>query len=491
MTITAVSDLRAHLQDPNLVHESAWIDGAWVSAEPGTSVIDPASGGVIAKVPQLSESSVKAAIMAADRAGKSWRATLASERAAALHRLYDLLLEHQDDLAYLMTREQGKPIAEARGEVRYAAGFVRWFAQEAIRAYGETIPSPRSGARILVLKQPVGVVAAITPWNFPLAMIARKMAPAVAAGCTVVVKPAPETPLSALALAELTRRAGFPPGVLNVVTGDAEMIGGVLTQSPVVRKLSFTGSTAVGKLLMQQSAATVKRVSLELGGNAPFIVFDDADISAALDGLMASKFRNAGQTCVCANRILVHQALYDSFAKQLADRVRHLKVGPGTDSGVDQGPLIHARAVKKVESHLAEAVADGASVLCGGGRHELGGTYFEPTVLTEVTPAMQIAREETFGPIAPLIQFSGEDEVLEIANATEFGLAAYVYTRDLGRAFRMSEALEYGMVGINQGMISTPEAPFGGVKQSGIGREGSHYGLDEFLEVKYVMMGGI
>jgi len=491
MTITAVSDLRAHLQDPSLVHESAWVDGAWVSGKPGSSVIDPASGGVLASVPQLSEQAVKAAIVAAERAGKSWRATLANERAAVLHRLYDLLLEHQEDLAYLMTREQGKPLAEALGEVRYAAGFVRWFAQEALRAYCETIPSPRAGTRIMVLKQPVGVVAAITPWNFPLAMIARKVAPAVAAGCTVVVKPAPETPLSALALAELTRRAGFPSGVLNVVTGDAEMIGRVLTQSPVVRKLSFTGSTAVGKLLMQQSAATVKRVSLELGGNAPFIVFEDGDVSAALDGLMASKFRNTGQTCVCANRILIHQALYESFAEQLAARVRALKVGPGTEPGVEQGPLIHARALAKVESHLAEAVADGASVVCGGARHKLGGSYFEPTVLTGVTTEMRIAREETFGPIAPLIGFTSEQEVIEIANATEFGLAAYVYTRDLGRAFRMSEALEYGMVGINQGMISTPEAPFGGVKQSGVGREGSHHGLDEFLEVKYVMMGGI
>lgn len=489
--MAATSELRASLTDPNLLREAAWIDGAWVSTTTTEEVVDPASERVIANVAQVDKREVTRAVAAASKAGPGWRAKLAHERSDMLHRLHDLMLEHAEDLAHIMTREQGKPLTEARGEIRYAAGFVRWFAEQALRVYGETIPSPKPGARILVMKQAVGVVAAITPWNFPLAMIARKLAPALAAGCTVIVKPAPETPLSALALAELTRRAGFPRGVVNVVTGEAAMIGKVLTDSPEVRKISFTGSTAVGKLLMQQSAATVKRVSLELGGNAPFIVFDDSDMTAALDGLMASKFRNAGQTCVCANRIFVHRSVYEPFAAALIERVQALRVGAGTDEGSEQGPLIHQRAVEKVEEHLAQALAAGATLRCGGARHSLGGSFFQPTVLTNVRPDMQIARDETFGPVAPLIAFDSEDEVIELANATEYGLAAYVYTRDLGRAFRMSEALEYGMVGVNQGMISTPVAPFGGVKQSGLGREGSHFGLDEFLEVKYVMMGGI
>lgn len=477
-------DIRTGLCDSTLLRDAAFIDGQWVQAAQTAVVTDPATGQVIARVAQLDAQTTKRAVDAAERAFGPWQRTLARERSDMLLRLYDLVHAHVDDLAYLMTREQGKPLTEARGEVRYAAGFIRWFAEEALRVYGETIPTPRQGSRVLVLKQPIGVVAAITPWNFPLAMIARKLAPALAAGCTAVIKPAPETPLSALALAELTQRAGFPPGVVNVVTGDAAIIGKIFTQSPVVRKLSFTGSTAVGKLLMQQSAQTVKRISLELGGNAPFIVFGDADLDAALDGLMASKFRNSGQTCVCANRIFVHTSIYDRFAQALATRVQQLKVGPGTDEGVEQGPLIHERAVAKVEAHLAEATACGANVVCGGRRHALGGTYFEPTVLTGVRPDMRVAREETFGPVAPLIAFESDEEVLKFANATDYGLAAYLYTRDLGRAFRISEALEYGMVGVNQGMISTPEAPFGGVKQSGLGREGSHFGIDEFLELK-------
>jgi succinate-semialdehyde dehydrogenase/glutarate-semialdehyde dehydrogenase len=431
------------------------------------------------------------AIGAAHAAFAPWRAQTAAERAAVLRRLHALMLEHREDLAIIMTAEQGKPLGEARGEIGYAAAFIEWFAEEARRSYGDVIPGHVADRRILVLKQPVGVVAAITPWNFPSAMIARKLGPALAAGCTIVVKPALETPLSALALAELAGRAGVPPGVLNVITGPGPEIGGELTSNPLVRKLTFTGSTATGKLLLAQCAATVKKVSMELGGNAPFIVFDDADLDAAVTGAMASKYRNSGQTCVCANRLLIQDGIYDEFARRLAAAVAQLRVGDGLQGETDQGPLIDERAIEKVEAHIADALALGAAVVTGGRRHALGGTYFEPTVLTGVTPAMRIAREETFGPVAPLFRFHTEDEAIGMANDTEFGLAAYLYTRDLGRSFRVAEALEYGMVGLNTGLISTEVAPFGGVKESGIGREGSKYGLADYLDIKYLSIAGI
>lgn len=478
---------------PGLLRTHCLIDGQWVGADSSKTfpVTNPATGEVFASVPDMGAAETARAIAAAERAWTGWRGKIAKERAAVLRRWYELILNHTDDLARILTAEQGKPLGEARNEIVYAAGFVEWFAEEARRAYGETIPSPVADKRLLAIRQPIGVCAAITPWNFPAAMITRKIAPALAAGCTVVVKPAEQTPLTALALAELAVQAGFPPGVVNLVTGDPATIGGELTSSPQVRKLSFTGSTEVGRLLMAQCAATVKKVSLELGGNAPFIVFGDADLDAAVEGALLSKYRNSGQTCVCTNRFLIHDSIYDAFAERLAAKVRTLKVGNGMDEGVVQGPLIDVSAVAKVEHHIADALDKGARVLIGGERHELGGQFFLPTVLAEVTPEMLCTREETFGPVAPLLRFGSEEEAVAIANATEYGLAAYFYTRDLARAFRVGEALEYGMVGVNTGMLSYDVAPFGGVKQSGIGREGSRHGIDEYLELKYLCLGGM
>ncbi len=474
-----------------LIRSQAFIGGLWVG-RPSLPVLDKASGAEIARVPDLGAAETREAISAAQRALKPWAALLAKERAAILRRWYDLIVENADALALILTREQGKPLGEAKGEILYGAGFVEFFAEEAKRVYGETIPTPKAGARILVMKQPIGVVAAITPWNFPCAMITRKVTPALAAGCTAVVKPAEDTPLSALALAFLAERAGLPPGVLNVVTcRDPVAVGRELTSNALVRMVTFTGSTEVGKILMRDSAATVKKVALELGGNAPFIVFDDADLDRAVAGAMASKYRNAGQTCVCANRIYVQSGIHDAFAERLAAEVAKLAVGPGVESGVAIGPLINADAVAKVEEHVADAVARGARVAAGGRRHALGRTFYEPTILTGVTREMKVAREETFGPVAPLFRFDTEDEVIAMANDTPFGLAAYFYTRDLGRAFRIAEALEFGIVGVNEGIVSTEVAPFGGVKESGLGRDGSRHGLEEFLEVKYTMIGGL
>ena len=478
------------LKTPTLIKDQCLVGGAWVGT-PSLDVLNPATGAVVGRVPDLGAEETRAAIEAADAAFPAWSGLLAKERGAILRRWYDLQREHAEDLARLMTAEQGKPLAEARAEVDYGSAFTEFYSEEAKRVVGEIIPTPRQSGRVLVLKQPVGVVGAITPWNFPLAMITRKISPALAAGCTVVVKPAPETPLSALALAELAVRAGFPPGVINVVTGDAEKIGGELTSNPQVRMITFTGSTEVGKLLMRQSAGTVKKLSLELGGNAPFIVFDDADLDAAVAGAMASKFRNSGQTCVSANRILVQSGIYDRFARKLAEAVSNLKVGDGMEEGVAQGPLINEAGLLKVEAHVADALEQGAKAVLGGTPHALGGTFFQPTVLTDVSPSMLIAREETFGPVAALFRFADDAEAIAMANDTPFGLAAYFYTRDLARAWRVAEALDYGMIGINEGMISTELAPFGGVKESGQGREGSHHGIEEFLELKYVMMGGL
>ncbi|MBL8448060.1 MAG: NAD-dependent succinate-semialdehyde dehydrogenase [Zoogloeaceae bacterium] len=485
--------MQASLKEPSLFKEAAFIAGQWIAADSGADfpVVDPASGQTLGRVPDMGAGETRRAIAAAEAVLPAWRGLLARERSLILRRWYDLMLAHADDLATLMTREQGKPLAEARGEVSYAASFVEWFAEEGRRVYGDTIPTNGHDRRLMVIRQPVGVCAAITPWNFPAAMITRKVAPALAAGCTVVVKPAEQTPFTALALAELACRAGFPPGVINVLTGNPVAIGGELTASPVVRKLSFTGSTEVGRLLMAQSAPTIKKLSLELGGNAPFIVFDDADLDAAVEGAMASKYRNTGQTCVCANRLLVQRGVYDRFAAKLAAAVADLKVGAGLEPGVNQGPLIDSQAVEKVERHIADAVAKGARVLAGGRRHRLGGTFFEPTVLADVTPEMAVAREETFGPVAPLFRFDSEEEAVRLANNTEFGLAAYFFSRDVGRIFRVAEALEYGMVGINTGTMSNELAPFGGVKQSGIGREGSRYGIDEYLEMKYLCLAGV
>lgn len=476
------------LQNTNLLRHTNLIDGHWVNADEGQtlSVINPADGKEIATVPCCGAAETARAIAAANAALPAWRALTARRRAQLLQAWNQLILDNANDLAQLITAEGGKPLAEAKGEAIYGASFVEWFAEEAKRTYGESIPSPASNTRLLVVKQPVGVCAAITPWNFPLAMITRKVAPALAAGCTVVVKPAEATPLTALALAALAEQAGFPAGVLNVVTGKPAEIGGELCANPIVRKLSFTGSTAVGRLLMAQCAPTIKKLSLELGGNAPFLVFDDADVDAAVEGAIAAKYRNTGQTCVCANRFLVQSGIYEAFASKLAERSRLLKVGAGTESGVAQGPLINAAGLAKVESHVADAVAKGARVLCGGARHERGGNFFQPTVLADVRSDMKLAREETFGPLAPLFRFDTEEEAIALANDTEFGLAAYCYTRDIGRSWRVGEALEYGMVGINTGMISNEVAPFGGIKQSGIGREGSKYGIEEYLEVKYL-----
>jgi len=483
----------ATLKDPSLLRQQCYVDGAWRDADGGATrpVSNPATGRPIGTVPQFLEAETRAAIEAAERAWPAWRDKTAKERAAILRKWNDLMLLHVDDLALILTSEQGKPLAEAKGEVTIGAAYVEWFAEEARRIYGDVIPTVGNDRRLVVIKQPVGVCAAITPWNFPCSMITRKVAPALAAGCTVVIKPAEATPFSALALAELAHRAGFPPGVLNVVTGKASAIGGEMCANPTVRKLSFTGSTEIGRLLMQQVAPTIKKISLELGGNAPFIVFDDADLDAAAEGAIISKYRNAGQTCVCANRLFVHDKVYDAFAAKLADRVNALKVGPGTEPGVAQGPLINAAAVKKVEEHVSDATSRGARVITGGKRHALGGTYYEPTILADVTPDMTIFREETFGPVAPLIRFRTDAEVIELANRTEFGLASYFYSRDIGRIWRVAEALEYGMVGINTGLITTEVAPFGGVKQSGIGREGSMYGIEEYVEVKYVCFGGV
>ena len=478
------------LRHPSLLKDRCLIGGAWVGT-PKLEVRNPATGALIGRVPDLGASETRAAIEAAHEAFPAWSDKLAKERAAILRRWYELQRDHKEDLALLMTTEQGKPLAEARAEVDYASSFTEFFAEEAKRIYGEIIPTPKESGRVLVLKQPIGVVGAITPWNFPLAMITRKVSPALAAGCTVVVKPAPETPLSALALAALAERAGLPAGVLNVVTGDAEAIGGELTSNPDVRMITFTGSTEVGKLLMRQAAGTVKKLALELGGNAPFIVFDDADLDAAVQGALASKYRNSGQTCVCANRILVQAAIYDRFAEKLAGEVAKLKVGDGTVAGVTQGPLINDAAVVKVEAHVKDAVARGARVVAGGKRHALGRSFYEPTVLADVTPAMRLAQEETFGPLAPLFRFGDESEAIAIANNTPYGLAAYFYTRDLARAWQVAEALEYGIVGVNEGIISSELAPFGGMKESGLGREGSHHGIEEFIELKYVMMGGL
>jgi len=481
------------LQDSKLFRQACYIDGSWVEAgvQGSIAVDNPATAETIGVVPKLGRAETRTAIDAAARAFPAWRRKTAKERAAVMRRWFDLMMANQDDLARLMTTEQGKPLTESRGEVAYAASFLEWFGEEAKRIYGDTIPGHQPDKRIVVIKEPIGVVACITPWNFPLAMITRKAGPAIAAGCTVVLKPASQTPFSALALAELAERAGVPKGVFNVITGPATEIGGELTSNPTVRKVSFTGSTEIGKLLMAQAATTVKKLSLELGGNAPFIVFDDADLDAAVEGAIASKYRNTGQTCVCANRLLVQDTVYDAFADKLSAAVKKLTPAPGMDAKATQGPLIDDRAVEKVESHIADATSKGAKVLVGGKRHALGGRFFEPTILTDVTPQMAVAREETFGPVAPLFRFRDEAEAIALANDTEFGLAAYFYGRDVGRIWRVAEALEYGIVGINTGLISTEVAPFGGVKESGLGREGSKYGIEEFLEVKYLCMGGI
>ncbi|SOZ34634.1 NADP-dependent succinate-semialdehyde dehydrogenase [Cupriavidus neocaledonicus] len=481
------------LKDSGLLRAQAYIAGKWQDADSGATftVTDPASGALIGTVPAMGAAETRRAIDAAQAAQAGWRRKTARERAAVLRAWYELMLANADDLALLMTTEQGKPLAEAKGEVVYAASFLEWFAEEAKRVSGDVLATPANDKRLVVVKEPVGVCAAITPWNFPLAMITRKAGPALAAGCAMVLKPAEDTPLSALALAVLAERAGLPAGLFSVITGDAIAIGGELTANPVVRKLSFTGSTEVGRILMRQSADTIKKLSLELGGNAPFIVFDDADLDAAVEGAIASKYRNAGQTCVCANRLYVHDKVYDAFAEKLVAAVARLKVGYGVEPGVLQGPLINEDAVAKVESHIADALGKGARLLTGGKRHALGGTFFEPTVLADVTPAMRVAREETFGPLAPLFRFSTDEEAIAMANDTEFGLASYFFSRDIGRVWRVAEALEYGMVGINTGLISNEVAPFGGVKQSGLGREGSKYGLDEYLEIKYLCMGGL
>jgi succinate-semialdehyde dehydrogenase / glutarate-semialdehyde dehydrogenase len=490
---TKSASAASELKDARLFREACYLNGQWVQAKSGQmiSVDNPATGEIIGSVPKLGAAEAKQAIEAANLAFPAWSKKTAKERAAVLRRWFDLMMENQEDLAWLMTLEQGKPLAESKGEVAYAAAFLEWFGEEAKRIYGDTIPQHQADKRIVVIKQPIGVVACITPWNFPLAMITRKAGPALGAGCTVVLKPASQTPFSALALAELAERAGVPNGVFNVLTGSATEIGGELTSNPIVRKLSFTGSTEIGKILMAQCAGTVKKLSLELGGNAPFIVFDDADLDAAVEGAIASKYRNTGQTCVCTNRVLVQDTVYDAFAAKLAAAVKALKPAPGLEAGATQGPLIDDAAVLKVESHIRDAQSKGAKVLVGGHRHALGGRFFEPTVLTDVTPQMALASEETFGPVAPLFRFRTEAEAIALANDTEFGLAAYFYGRDIARVWRVAEALEYGIVGVNSGLISTEVAPFGGVKESGLGREGSKYGMDEFLEIKYMCFGGI
>ena len=485
--------IKMHLKDQSLFRQQCYINGEWVDADDGGTldVTNPSSGSVIGTVPKLGAAETARAIDAAEAAFQSWRKRTAKQRAVCLKKLAELMLENEEDLAKLMTIEQGKPLVESRGEVAYAASFFEWFAEEGRRVYGDVIPHHLPDRRIVVIKEPIGVCAAVTPWNFPSAMITRKAGPALATGCTIVIKPASSTPYSALALCELAERAGIPAGVLNVVTGSSGQIGGELTSNSKVRKLSFTGSTEIGKVLMRQCADTVKKVSMELGGNAPFIVFDDADIDAAVAGAIQSKYRNAGQTCVCANRIFAHEDIYDEFAEKLASTVREMKVGDGLEEGTEVGPLIDVAAVEKVEAHINDAVAKGAEVAVGGSRHERGGTFFQPTVIKHVKVNMDVSNEETFGPLAPLFKFNNEDEIIEKANATEFGLAAYLYSRDIGRVWRMSEALEYGIVGINTGIISTEVAPFGGMKESGFGREGSKYGIEDYVEVKYLCVAGI
>ena len=478
------------LSDPRLFRSQCLIDGQWIGTG-DEDIFNPATGAVLGKVPRLGREAAAQAVAAANAALPAWRAKTAKERSAILRDWFNLIMNHQEDLAQILTAEQGKPITEARGEIAYAASFIEFFAEEAKRINGETLPSPKADGRIMVLRQPLGVVAAITPWNFPAAMIARKVGPALAVGCTMVLKPAPETPFTALALAELACQAGVPAGVLNVVTGDAVAIGETWCASEIVRGLSFTGSTPIGKLLMRQCADTVKKLGLELGGNAPFIVFDDADVDAAVDGAIASKFRNMGQTCVCANRIYVQESIHDAFVAKLTAKVAAMKVGPGTQEGVTQGPLINQAALAKVQSHVADALAQGASIQTGGKVSPLGGTFFEPTVITGVTSAMKFAQEETFGPVAPIFKFQSEAEVIAAANDTPFGLQAYFYTKDLARTFRVAEALEAGIVGVNSGLTSSEGVPFGGIKQSGLGREGSHHGVEEYLELKYAYLGGI
>jgi succinate-semialdehyde dehydrogenase/glutarate-semialdehyde dehydrogenase len=481
------------ISDQQLWREAGYIDGRWQDADNSAriDVINPATGAIVGSVPDMGAAETTRAIAAAERALPAWRSALAKERGRVLRAWFDLIMEHVDDLALLLTSEQGKPLREARAEIVSGAAFIEWFAEEARRSYGEVIPAPAADRRVVVVKQPVGVCAAITPWNFPNTIITRKAAAALGAGCTLVVRPDSRTPLSALALAELASRAGVPAGVLNVVTGDAVEIGRELTSNPVVRKLSFTGSTAVGRLLMAQSASTIKKLTLELGGNAPFIVFDDADVDAAVEGAVASKFRNVGQACVGANRFYVHDAVFDSFATKLAARVAELKLGDGAEPDVTVGPLIDEKAVEKVEAHVADAVEKGARVIVGGGRHQLGGSFFQPTIVADVSSDSLVAREETFGPVAPLFRFDSEEEVIAAANASEYGLAGYLYSRDIGRSWRVAEALELGMVGINVGLMANEAVPFGGIKQSGIGREGGRAGIDEYLELKYICMGGI
>lgn len=480
------------LKDKELLKTRCYVAGEWVGGDsPQIAVTDPATGEVLANVPSLGKAETRRAIEAASIAQKEWAAVPAKQRGAVMRRLFDLMLAHQDDLAAILTAEQGKPLAEAKGEIAYAAGFIEFYGEEAKRIYGAVVPPPTNDRRIVVLKQPVGVCAAITPWNFPTAMIGRKLGPALAAGCAMVIKPATQTPLSAFAMAELCERAGIPKGLVSVLTGKAGEIGGEMTSNPVVRKLTFTGSTEIGKLLMQQSASTVKKVSLELGGNAPFLVFDDADIDAAVEGAVASKYRNTGQTCICTNRFLVQDKIYDVFLQKLTARVKALKVGEGFSPGVEQGPLIDMKAVEKAEEHVADALSKGGKLLAGGKRHALGGTYFEPTVIADASPDMLVAQEETFGPVSPVFKFKDEAEAIALANDTPFGLASYFYARDIARVWRVAEALEFGLVGVNAGLMSTELAPFGGYKESGIGREGGPWGIEEFLEIKYVAMAGL
>ena len=483
----------SHLHDPSLFRQAALVGGNWIEADPSNAIAvdNPATGEIIGRVPNLGAAETKTAISAAEIAQKEWAARTAKERSAILRRWFELMMENQDDLGRILTAEQGKPLAEAKGEIAYGASFIEWFAEEARRVYGDIIPGHQKDKRILVMKQPIGVVAAITPWNFPNAMITRKAGPAFAAGCAMVLKPASQTPFSAIAIAILAERAGLPKGLFSVITGSARAIGGEMTASPIVRKLTFTGSTEVGAELYKQSAPTIKKLGLELGGNAPFIVFDDADLEAAVEGALIAKFRNNGQTCVCANRLYVQDGVYDAFAEKLSKAVGSLKTGNGFDEGINLGPLIDEAALAKVEEHVADALAKGGRVVAGGHRHQLGGRFYEATVLADVTPAMAVAKEETFGPVAPLFRFKDEADVIAQANDTEFGLASYFYAKDLARVFRVAEALEYGMVGVNTGLISTAEAPFGGVKLSGLGREGSRYGIEEFTEIKYVCLGGI
>lgn len=482
-----------NLKDPGLLRQQCYVNGQWLDADNGETlpVTNPATGEVIARVPRMGAAETRRALEAANAAWPAWKKKTAKERAGILRKWFDLMMAAQDDLAAILTAEQGKPLAEARGEIAYGASYIEWYAEEARRIYGDTIPTHQNDKRVLVIKEPIGVCAAVTPWNFPNAMITRKAAPALAAGCPIVVKPASQTPLSALAIAELAHRAGVPAGVFSVITGSAAAIGGEMTASGLVRKFSFTGSTEIGRELIAQCAGTVKKVSMELGGNAPFIVFDDADLDAAVEGAMISKYRNAGQTCVCANRLYVQAGVYDAFAEKFAAAVAGLKIGDGASAGITQGPLIDEKAVEKVEEHIADAVAKGGKVIAGGKRHALGHSFFEPTIVTGVTQDMKVAREETFGPLAPLFRFDTEADVIRMANDTEFGLASYFYSRDIGRIFRVGEALEYGMVGINTGVISNEAAPFGGIKQSGLGREGSKYGIEDYVEIKYLLLAGL